>query len=67
MLRRRVIPCRDVADGRVVETWRRRKTAAGVTVIPSPLEPLSLRVRTRFADAVDRYSRFLGVPVTVVD
>ncbi|MGS0687969.1 winged helix DNA-binding domain-containing protein [Nakamurella sp. GG22] len=54
-----------VSDGRVVGTWRRRKTAAGVTVTPSSLEPLSARVLARFADAVDRYGRFLGVPVTV--
>jgi hypothetical protein len=54
-----------VVDGRVVGTWRRRKTAAGVTVITSPFEPLTARVQTRFANAVHRYGRFLGLPVTV--
>ena len=54
-----------VADGRVVGTWRRRRTSAGVTVTASPLEPLSNRVRARFVDAADRYGRFLGVPVVV--
>ena len=54
-----------VADGRVVGTWRRRRTAAGVSLTPVPLEPLSAARLTGFRTAARAYGRFLGVPVAV--
>ncbi len=52
-----------VADGRVVGIWRRKRTAAGVTVTPGLFEPLPARHRSGLQDAAERYAAFLGVDV----
>jgi len=54
-----------VADGTVVGTWRRKRTAAGVTVTPAPFAPLSAKSLAGFRAATRAYGRFLGVPVTL--
>jgi hypothetical protein len=54
-----------VIGGGVAGLWRRKKTAAGVTVTPLPFEALSARQLSAFGAAADAYGRFLGVPVTV--
>lgn len=55
-----------VADGRIVGTWRRAMSAKGVTIEATPWEPLSARVRTGFAAAVERYAAHLGVPLRAI-
>ncbi len=54
-----------VVGGSVAGLWRRKKTAAGVTVTPVPFGPLSPRQLSGFEGAAAGYGRFLGVPVTV--
>ena len=54
-----------VPGGRVVGTWRRKSTPAGVTVTPMPFEPLSTAAVTRLTAAIAGYGRFLGSPVVV--
>jgi Winged helix DNA-binding domain len=54
-----------VIGGSVAGLWRRKKTAAGVTVSPLPFEALSARQLSGFGVAATAYGRFLGVPVTV--
>ena len=54
-----------VADGRVIGTWRRRRTADGLVVTPVPFEPLSARASVGVAAAAEAYGRFLGTTVSV--
>jgi hypothetical protein len=54
-----------VVGGRVVGTWRRKSTPAGVTVTPTIFEPLPARVLTLLKTAAAGYGQFLGSPVTV--
>jgi hypothetical protein len=54
-----------VVDGRVVGTWRRRRTATGVTVALVPCEPIPARAMAGLKKVVAAYGQFLGVPVTV--
>jgi len=52
-----------VVDGEVVGTWRRTIARGGVTVEARPFVALSARARSRFAAAVDDYTRFVGMPL----
>lgn len=54
-----------VVHGRVVGTWRRKRTSAGLTVTPVPFERISGRNMARFRTAAAGYGKFLGVPVAV--
>lgn len=54
-------------DGRVVGTWRRRTSAAGVVVTASPFRALSQRIQAGFRRAVDDYGRFLGLRASVAE
>jgi Winged helix DNA-binding domain len=54
-----------VLDGRVVGTWRRKKTRAGLTVTPIPFESLTPRQLARLGDAAKAYGSFLGTTTTV--
>jgi hypothetical protein len=56
-----------VVRGRVVGTWRRRKTGKGLTVSPTLFVPVSRRHRSDFEVAISAYGAFLGVPVAVDD
>ena len=62
MLTKRIIPCLDVRDGRVVATWKRVLSAKGVTVTVLPLEKLPARAAEK---ALTPFAEFLGVPLTV--
>jgi hypothetical protein len=48
-----------VRDGRMVATWRRRITGAGVAFSTSPLAPLGVGARRDVRKALSRYARFL--------
>jgi len=52
-------------DGRVVGTWRRRTSATGVVVTPTPFQPLSQRVQAGFRRAAGEYGRYLGLGASV--
>lgn len=52
-----------VVDGRVVGTWRRRRTATGATVTMVPFEPIPVRAMAELNKVVAAYGQFLGVPV----
>ncbi len=54
-----------VVDGRVVGTWRRKRTSTGITVTPVFFEPVSARQRSALAAAARRYASFLSVPVVL--
>lgn len=54
-----------VVDGRVVGTWRRKKTAAGVTLTPQLFEPLSRRDWTAVEAAAGDYGEYLAAAVSV--
>lgn len=55
-----------VVDGRVVGTWRRRKTGAGLMVTPELFEPLNRRELAAMAAAAGEYGDFQMAPVTLV-
>jgi hypothetical protein len=52
-----------VSGGRVVGTWRRKSTPAGVTITPLPFDPLPTSAMTRLESAAADYGHFLGSPV----
>ncbi len=54
-----------VVDGRVVGTWRRRRTTAGTTVTPTLFEPLSATRTVSLHRSFAGYGRFLGTDTTV--
>ena len=54
-----------VANGKVVGTWRRRKTASGIVVTPMPFSTLPAKARAGFVTAAESYGRFVGASVTV--
>ena len=54
-----------VVKGQVVGTWRRRKTAAGITVTPLPFATLPPKARAGFVTAAQAYGTFVGATVTV--
>jgi hypothetical protein len=56
-----------VDDGRIVGTWRRERTKRGVSLRLHPFGALDARAARGSADAAERYGRFLGLPVSVVD
>lgn len=56
-----------VANGRFVGTWRRKVTAAGVTITPRPFAALPAGTLAGFATAIGAYGRFLGTAVDVAD
>jgi len=56
-----------VADGRVIGTWRRKRTGAGWAVTPVPFGSYSGRTSTGFRAAAAAYGRYLGSAVTVAE
>jgi hypothetical protein len=56
-----------VADGRVIGTWRRKRSGAGWTVTPVPFGSYPGRTSTGFRAAATAYGRFLGSAVTVAE
>ena len=54
-----------VIDGRTVGTWKRTITGASVVVECSLFGQLSASERRALQDAVARFGRFLGLPVTL--
>lgn len=54
-----------VIAGQVAGTWRTTRQARGVILRVVPLRRLSVRERRSLAETVDRYGRFLSVPVTL--
>jgi hypothetical protein len=54
-----------VIDGRVVGTWKRMLRPGEVVISFSPFVPLPERQLAALRDAVEPYSRFLGLPALV--
>jgi hypothetical protein len=54
-----------VIGGQVAGTWRTISGAGGLVVDVRPLQRLTLLQRRRLAQAVARYRRFLGVPISL--
>ena len=54
-----------VIDGQLRGTWKRTQKKDMITLETSPFTPLTDAEARAFAAAVEHYSRFLGVPVTV--
>ena len=54
-----------VIAGQVAGTWRVTKPSGGVRIDAIPLRPLTGQERRAVAEAVHRYERFLGTPVTL--
>jgi hypothetical protein len=54
-----------VVNGRIVGTWRRKRTSVGLTVTPTPFEALPVSAAAGFRTAAAEYGKFLGVAVTV--
>lgn len=53
-----------VLDGQVVGHWRRRLTTKVLTIDMQLARPLGDAERDALDDAVARYGRFVGVPVS---
>ena len=54
-----------VLNGRVVGTWRRTIKTRTVEIVCSPFTALGARERRLFAEELERFGRFVGLPVTV--
>jgi hypothetical protein len=54
-----------VIGGKVAGTWRRTIKGSAVVLDAVPFRPLNRRDADSVADAADRYSRFLEMPVTL--
>lgn len=54
-----------VADGRVIGTWRRKRSGAGWVVTPVPFGSYPGRTWAGFRAAATAYGRFLGSEVTI--
>jgi hypothetical protein len=54
-----------VMDGRVIGSWKRTPGPKAMQVDVAPFRGLSTAERRAIASAADRYSTFLGMPVTV--
>jgi hypothetical protein len=54
-----------LAGGQVAGTWRTIPTAHGLMMDVRPVRRLALAERRALAQAVTRYRRFLGVPVSL--
>jgi Winged helix DNA-binding domain len=52
-------------DGQIVGHWRRRLTAKAMTIDVQLARPLDRGERAALHEAVDRYGRFVGLPVRV--
>jgi hypothetical protein len=55
-----------VIGGQVAGTWRVTRRMRGLTVHAALLRPLTLRERRSLGEAVERYERFVEVPVDLV-
>jgi hypothetical protein len=55
-----------VIGGQVAGTWRVTRRMRGLTVHASLLRPLSRRERGSLGEAVERYERFVEIPVALV-
>jgi Winged helix DNA-binding domain len=55
-----------VSEGQVAGTWRTTATRKGVAVTVETLRPLSAGERRRLEREVTRYSRFIGIPVSLL-
>ena len=54
-----------VSAGQVAGTWRMARTSERVSVDVVPLRRLTTAERGQVAEVAERYSRFLGVPVSI--
>ena len=52
-----------VRAGRVVGTWKRTLTRTRATVTVHPLAPFDAALRSRVETALERYARFLDLPL----
>lgn len=52
-------------DGRVCGTWRRITKASSVAVACTPFGRISAADKKAFAQPVERYARYLGMPVSM--
>jgi len=56
-----------VVRGRIVGTWRRKRTTAGLTVTPVLFESVSAQDLSGFRAATVDYGKFLDIPVIVAE
>jgi hypothetical protein len=56
-----------VIDSQIMGTWQRTLKKNAVIIERSPFAPLTAAEAQAFAAAAERYGRFLGLPVTLVD
>jgi len=56
-----------VVNGRIVGTWRRKVTPAGITITPRPFAPLSDGALTAFGKSAAAYGRFIGTAAQVAE
>lgn len=54
-----------VVDGRIVGSWKRTESAQAVDLEVVPFDPLSPAAQKKLAAAAERFSRFVGKPVTL--
>lgn len=58
-----MLPSTMVYDGRVIGTWRRTLQKRSVTVTYNPFSALTVDQERNFAEAIERYAAFIGLPV----
>ena len=56
-----------VVNGRIVGTWRRKVTPAGITITPRPFAPLSDGTLTAFGRSAAVNGRFIGTAAQVAE
>lgn len=56
-----------VSDGRIVGTWRRKATPAGVTLTPRPFSGLASATLAAFGRSAAAYGRFIRTPVQIAE
>ena len=56
-----------VVNGRIVGTWRRKVTPAGITITPRPFAPLSDGTLTAFGRSASVYGHFIGTAAQVAE
>lgn len=56
-----------VANGRIVGTWRRKVTPAGLTITPRPFTRLAPAILAAFAKSAAAYERFIGTAALIAE
>jgi hypothetical protein len=56
-----------VVNGRIVGTWRRKATSAGVRITPRPFAGLTPGILAGFGTSAAAYGRFIGSPAEVTE